>query len=82
MKLDMKLEINDDIASGIAVAVMKDWYEYLLKERIWFETDEEDRQALEDDWGHSMYVHPQDYSDNIKYIKALELLIPAFGGEV
>lgn len=77
-----KLEIDIETANGIAVATMKDWYEYLLRDQKWFESNEEERKELESEWGYSPYVHPMDYAHNVEYIKALKLLIPAFGGEV
>ena len=78
----MKIDIDSEVLNGLTVANLKDWYEYLLKDQQWFEADEDERKVLEEQWGYSPWVHPLDYAHNVKYIKALELIIPAFGGDV
>lgn len=79
----MPIEIDFETADRIAVSVMKDQLAYLLKEQEWFESDEEKRKQLQEEWSHSMYVHPEDYAKNGReYIPALKLLIGYFGGEV
>lgn len=76
------LEIDFETADRIALCVMKDQLSYLLKEQRWFETPESEREALAEEYGRSLYVHPQDYELNRdKYIPALRTLIAYFGGQ-
>lgn len=79
----MPIEIDFETADRIAVCTMKNQLDYLLKEQEWFESDTEKRKQLQEEWSHSMYVHPEDYAKNARdYIPALKLLIGYFGGEV
>lgn len=63
------LEIPYEVADGITLASMIDQHGYLK---------EETRAHLED----GAYLHPDDLSNNIRLIAALELLIAYYGGEV
>lgn len=76
-----KLEIDYETADRITLCCLKDQMEYVLKQKEWFEADEDGRKNLEEAWGHSMWVHPDDYIDVIKkYIPALTTLIEYYGG--
>lgn len=75
------LFIDYETGDRIAICVMKEQLAYLLKEQEWFESDEEKRKQLKQEWGHPMYVHAEDYAKNAReYIPALRLLIGYFGG--
>lgn len=75
------LTLDYETADRIALCVMKDQLSYLLKEQRWFETEEADRLPLEEEYGHRLYVHPEDYALNRdKHIPALRHLIDYFGG--
>ena len=63
------LVIPFEIADGIALASLKDQYTY-LKEETRLHLDE------------GQWLHPEDLGKNIQIIKALELLIPYYGGEL
>lgn len=77
------LTIDFETADRITVACMKDQLAYLLRDQRWFEASEEERVALEEEYGYGPYVHPEDYANNAsKYIPALRLLINYFGGTV
>lgn len=75
------LQIDFETADRITLCVLKDQLSYLLKEQRWFETEESNRDALKEEYGHSLYVHPEDYALNRdKHIPALRHLIAYFGG--
>jgi hypothetical protein len=77
------IKIPYEVADGVAIAVMQDQLDYLLKEQMWFEADDEQRLVYKMDWGFGLYVHPEDYAKNAKeYIPALKLLIDYFGGSI
>lgn len=77
------LKIDYETADRIALCVMRDQLEYLLREQKWFEADDAQRVVYKMDWGYGLYVHPEDYAKNAKeYIPALKLLIDYFGGSV
>jgi hypothetical protein len=77
------LKIDYETADRIALCVMRDQLEYLLRDQKWFEADDAQRVVYKMDWGHGLYVHPEDYAKNAKeYIPALKLLIDYFGGSV
>lgn len=61
------LEIPFEVADSIALASLTDQYTYLK---------EETRLHLEE----GQWLHPEDLGKNVKLIKALELLIPYYGG--
>jgi hypothetical protein len=63
------LEIPHEIADSITLASLKDQYTYLK---------EETRLHLEE----GKWLHPEDLGKNIHLIKAMELLIPYYGGEL
>jgi len=63
------LKIPHEIADGITLASLKDQYKYLK---------EETRLHLEE----GKWLHPEDLGRNIQIIKAMELLIPYYGGEL
>ena len=76
------LTIDYETADRITITVLKDQLAYLLREQRWFETAEDQRDALEEEYGHRLYVHPEDYALNRdKHIPALRHLIGYFGGE-
>ena len=62
------LEIDYDTADRIALLTMQDQLKYLRKELKDFEDGK--------------WLHPEDVTNNIKLIAALELLIPYYGGTV
>lgn len=75
------LTIDYETADRITVTVLKDQLAYLLREQRWFETAEDQRDSLEEEYGHGLYVHPEDYALNRdKHIPALRHLIGYFGG--
>lgn len=77
----MKFEIDYETADRIVLDRLKDQLSYLEKEQQWFETEVDSREQLELQWGHGIYVHPDDYENNRdRYIPALKLLIEYFGG--
>jgi len=77
------IKIPYEVADGVTIAVMQDQLDYLLKEQMWFEADDEQRLVYKMDWGFGLYVHPEDYAKNAKeYIPALKLLIDYFGGSI
>ena len=62
------LSIDFDTADRITLLVLKDQLKYLRKEL--------------EDYKEGKWLHPEDVVDNAKIIKALELLIPYYGGTV
>lgn len=75
------MAIDYETADRITLCCLKDQLEYCLKEQEWFEADEEGRKNLEEKWGHTMWVHKDDYADTMrKYIPSLKTLIAYFGG--
>jgi len=75
------LKIDYETGDRIAVCVMRDQLAYLEKEQKWFESDEQGRKELVEQWNHSMWVHEEDYTKNAReYIPALKTLIAYFGG--
>ena len=65
MKNAITLDI--DTANGIALASMKDWRKYLIKEN----KDLKKKFPLPDHLAH-------DYASNLQYIEALNLIISAY----
>ena len=61
------LEIDFDTADRITLSSLKDHRKYLSKE-------------LEDYFKKDKWLHPEDVVKNAEMIKALELLIPYYGG--
>lgn len=81
--METGIKIPYEIADGVAIAVMQDQLDYLLKEQLWFEADESQRLVYKMEWGYGLYVHPEDYAKNAKeYIPAMKLLITYFGGNI
>ena len=62
------LEIDYDTADRITLLVLKDQLKYLRKDL--------------EDFKEGKWLHPEDVTNNIKLIAALELLIPYYGGTV
>jgi len=60
------LSIDFDTADRITLLVLKDHLKCLRKEL--------------EDFKEGKYLHPEDVTNNIKLIAALELLIPYYGG--
>ena len=63
------LEIPFEVADGITLSTLQDQYKYLK---------EETRAHLQD----GKWLHPEDLSNNIKLMAAMEVLIHYFGGEI
>lgn len=63
------IEIPFEVAEGITLSSLKDQYKY-LKEETRLHLDE------------GKWLHHEDLGKNIQLIRALELLIPYYGGEV
>lgn len=81
--METGIKIPYEVADGVAIAVMQDQLDYLLKEQLWFEADESQRLVYKMEWGYGLYVHPEDYAKNAKeYIPAMKLLITYFGGNI
>lgn len=77
------LTIDFETADRITLCCLKDSLQYVLKEQEWFEADEDGRKNLEQKWGHSMWVHPEDYAKNGReYIPSLKTLIAYYGGTI
>ena len=75
------LTIDFETADRITLCCLKDQLEYCLKEQEWFEASDQGRKILEEKWGHSMWVHKDDYADVMrKYIPSLKTLIAYYGG--
>jgi len=62
------LSIDFETADRITLLVLKDQLKYLQKDI--------------EDFKEGKYLHPEDVTNNIKIIAALELLIPYYGGTV
>ena len=62
------LSIDFDTADRITLLVLKDQLKCLRKEL--------------EDFKEGKYLHPEDVTNNINLIAALELLIPYYGGTV
>jgi hypothetical protein len=62
------LSIDFDTADRITLLVLKDQLKYLQKDI--------------EDFKEGKWLHPEDVTNNIKLIAALELLIPYYGGTV
>ncbi len=60
------LEIDYDTADRITLLALQDQLKYLRKEL--------------EDFEDGKWLHPEDVTNNIKIIAALELLIPYYGG--
>lgn len=76
----LKLEIDYETADKITVLNLKDAYDYLSKQQVWFESDEETRKKLEKKWGHTMWVHPVDYAEtSSKILPALKTVLHYYG---
>lgn len=63
------LEIPFEVADQITLATMQDQLKMLRKE-------------VKDHLEKGSWLHPEDLGNNIRYIHALEVLIPYFGGEL
>jgi hypothetical protein len=63
------LQLENEIADRIALASLKDMYQY---------TKTELKSHIEE----GTYLHPEDVAKNHQLIYALELLIPFYGGEL
>lgn len=65
------ITLPTEAADSITVANMKDWHDYLEEEMTKWKNDPEIN-----------WIHPEDVVLNERYIDALRLLIPAFGGNL
>jgi len=75
----MKIELSFDAASEVTICTLLDSLGYIKKEQEWFEANEEQRDQLEDEWGHGMYVHPDDYEINKALIQAITTVLHYYG---
>ena len=76
-----KVEIDIETADRITVCRLQDQLEYALKQREWFESDNQGRLELEEKWGYSVWIDNDEYIQLVrKYIPSLETLIDYFGG--
>ncbi len=65
-----EITIPYEVADGITLATLQDQLSY-LREEIRLHTEE------------GKYLHPEDYHNSMtKYIPALEVLIPYYGGSI
>ena len=71
-----KIELDSEIADGIALAVLKDQRAYLKKEIAqWKKNPKSDTNPT------GYWLHPDDVVSNMQLIAALDLLIGYFGVE-
>jgi hypothetical protein len=63
------IELDGEVADRIALASLKDSYQYLKAE-------------LKSHIEEGTYLHPEDVAKNHQLIYALELLIPFYGGDL
>lgn len=79
----MKIKQNQSIglpveaADAITAATLKDWHDYLVYELKQWENNPKTEENPDGYW-----LHPEDVVLNQRYITALKLIIPAFGGRV
>ena len=71
-----KIELDSEIADGIALAVLKDQRAYLKKEIAqWKKNPKSDTNPT------GYWLHPDDVVSNMQLIAALDLLVGYFGVE-
>ena len=63
------LSIPYEVADGIVLASMQEHLKML-------------KSAVENHLEKGAYLHPEDLGNNIRYIHALEVLIPYYGGDI
>ena len=68
--------IPSEVADGIAKAVLIDMRSYLQSEMDAWKENPKDELNPDGVW-----LHPEDVVNNMKYIRAMDLLIDYFGGE-
>ena len=68
-----KIELDSEIADGIALAVLKDQRAYLKKELAQWKKNPKTEDNPDGHW-----LHPDDVSGNIRRIEALNLIIKDF----
>lgn len=71
----MAFEIPQEAADAITVANIKDWRDYLQSELDQWTANPRNEMNPDGYW-----LHPEDVTNNYKYIAACNLLISAFGG--
>ena len=70
-----KIELDSEVADGIALAVLKEQRAYLKKELAqWKKNPRSDANPT----GH--WLHPDDVTGNTQIISALDTIIDYFGG--
>jgi len=70
-----KIELDGEIADGIALAVLKEQRAYLKKELAqWKKNPKSDTNPT------GYWLHPDDVVGNMQLIAALDLLVGYFGG--
>lgn len=75
-KKEPMLEIPMEVANGITKTTLIDWRNYLQSELDQWEANPKDELNPDGYW-----LHPEDVVGNMKYIRACNLIIGAFGGE-
>jgi hypothetical protein len=71
-----KIELDAEIADGIALAVLKEHRAYLKKELAqWKKNPQSDTNP------NGYWMHPEDVVGNAQHIAALDLIIKYFGVE-
>lgn len=71
------ISLPQEAMNSITVANLKDWYDYLVEETAKYHSNPQSKDNPSGYW-----MHPEDVILNSRYIDALKLLIPAFGGSV
>ena len=71
-----KIELDGEVADGIALAVLKEQRAYLKKELAQWK-----KNPRTDSNPDGYWLHPEDVSGNIRVIEALNLVIKQFGEE-
>jgi hypothetical protein len=71
-----KIELDAEIADGIALAVLKEQRAYLKKELARWE-----KNPQSDTNPNGYWMHPEDVTGNVQHIAALDLIIKYFGVE-
>jgi hypothetical protein len=72
-----KFEMPQEAADAITVANLQQWRDYLSEELEKYRANPKDELNPDGVW-----MHPEDVVGNEKYIRACNLLILAFGGNV
>ena len=71
-----KLEIDQDCADRVTLINLQDWRKYLKKELAMWKKNPKTPENPSGYW-----LHPEDVTNNVRYIAALDLIIGAYGGK-